>query len=197
MSRASELAKAEADRVEAEENAANKQGNPGDETTTEAEREAETTETEPLSEEAVMARMSALLDRHERGMRGLFGAEFDDMQACSFCNGIGFREEPTMTHHPDTETCRMCNGYGKLVTGSNIPTAAAIDCTQCGGQGFTHKAPPMPTPAPMAPQPIYVDPTTGLQVPAPGYGNGASGQGTWAPGHQPQPSALPPGAPQS
>lgn len=195
--RAAQLAKDEADRVEAEEAAAEAAAAQEARNGAESDDESATQDTPEISAEAAAERLDALLTRHEEGLRELFGEDWEGMAPCSFCQGFGFRNEPTMRPHPDMEECSTCAGWGVLVTHSNRPEKASIDCTSCGGNGYTMKIPQQAAPAAYNAQPIYIDVTTGLPaVPQPAQPP-LPAQGEWAPGHVPQPQPMPATVPHS
>lgn len=191
--RAAQLAREEADRVEAEEREAEANGAAEAPDEPQEPDEPETGTPEELTPEEGMRRLDALLTRHEQGLRELFGADFDGMTPCAFCNGFGFSDQPELQHHPEKERCDKCGGHGVLISGSQNPSFATVSCEACQGQGFKTVVPPMPQ-AQAQPQQtyIYLDPATGLQVAPPSMAP-AVPEGTWAPGHVPQRQPMPPG----
>lgn len=189
MSRATELAKAEADKAEAEDVGE-------DEAPPEVEDESEAlAESEPddgVSLEASLKAFEKENERHADEVASIMGADFDAMTPCENCNGVGFRPADPYKRDPNLQTCEACAGYGILVTGSLNPDKAVQPCITCGGNGFVTK--PMASPVPAAPAPVAMfDPYTGQPVPS--YAGGpvtpTSPNGEWAPGFVPPPQPLP------
>lgn len=191
MSRATELAKAEADRVEQEEREQLEDERPLDEPEQDVEDDSDLDLPDDASDEDRMDAFEQYMARHEARLEALMGGDFAELRACTVCNGLGYRGVGEALVDPDYETCATCAGHGYRLTGSLNPMYAQESCRDCGGQGFRRKVPPMQAAAPATPayEVRYIDPATGLEVPGPQYAPPANGN--WAPGYNPTPGPLP------
>lgn len=189
MSRASQLAKDEADAVEAE---GAVEDEATDEPTAPAEPAAEPVADDGVSLEASLKAFEDENTRHANKLAQIMGEDWEAMTNCENCNGVGFRPDDPYKRDPNLQTCEACDGYGILVTGSLNPEKAVQACMTCGGNGFVTKLTPAPTPPAAAPVQMF-DPYTGQPVPS--YAGGPvappSPNGEWAPGFVPPPQPLP------
>lgn len=133
-----EMARAEADQVEAEEETL------ADEDTSEEEAEVETSPADDPPEAVAgvdpkeLERESA---RHEKALRKIFGPVADGMDACGQCGGVGFvppdfAPAVEIQRSPDTVTCDACKGIGIRLTGSLNPQYETEPCSVCTGTGY-------------------------------------------------------------
>lgn len=165
MSAATDLANAEADRVEAE--------NPDSEEAAEA-ADAEPqpeVETEPEQEPSSHALVEELdrkarseATRHENALAKLHPDDWDQYTMCPLCIGDGYllpippgqqpdeiweavqvlsghQETGELRHAPYGETCDMCAGYGVVDVGARNPANASLPCRQCSGYGWLDTGP--------------------------------------------------------
>lgn len=147
MSRATELAKAEADATEAEDT-------PDEE---EEEAEAEETPEDPGPQtEAEIEAAKVLIDeenmRHGLAIKQIMGAGFNELFVCPTCSdfALGFTftapEEFPLLHLEEFERCSKCNGRGRGLTGATEDAPGYTQtCRVCAGQGYVEKpaAPPV------------------------------------------------------
>lgn len=189
MSRATELAKAEAEAAEAEEAAADQESGEIDDEDLES---PEPGVDDGVSLEASLKAFEKENTRHADEVASIMGEDFEAMTPCEQCNGVGFRPADPYKRDPNLQTCDACDGYGILVTGSLNPDKAVQACMPCGGNGFVTKLTPAPAPVAAAPVQMF-DPYTGQPVPS--YAGGPvappSPNGEWAPGFVPPPQPLP------
>jgi len=144
-SRAAELARQEADRVEAEDDdndndndAEPAEDAPPDEV--EADPDAEPGEGAPeLSMEGRAAALETLLETYHGAARNIFGAEWETADNCPQCSGLGFVFPTDPVKDPDTEQCPKCAGHGVLITESQVPQNVAKQCERCLGNGYIVK----------------------------------------------------------
>lgn len=141
MSTAAQLAREEADAVEAEE---------AEEAETETETETETAPPPPPdpppppTDKAI----EKVLTTYYNGVKRVLGEAADALIECPTCvdHLPGFvLELPTpvdeLNEDPETKTCPQCGGKGSLKTGAAfgyVETAARM-CGMCAGQGFVPK----------------------------------------------------------
>ncbi len=174
MSRVTELAEAEAARVEAEledETSAPDEpapdvaptGDPGPDSPDAdepapaepvPEEEAEEAESESPTPEQ-LAHFERQVAKHEAALKRIMGDDFKWFVPCFQCEGVGHvpATPPAavhLEHDPATEPCPVCKGYGELVTGSLKEQYAARLCGNCGGGGFITVSAPAPAPVAQA-----------------------------------------------
>ena len=141
MSTAAQLAREEADAVEAEE---------AEEAETETEPEPEPApepEPEPPAPPTDKA-IERVLTTYYNGIKRVLGPAAEEMHPCPSCADQlpGFvLSLPTpvdeLNEDPETKTCPQCAGKGSLKTGAAfgyVETAARM-CGMCAGQGFVPK----------------------------------------------------------
>lgn len=181
MSRATEIAKAEADEAEAENPDAEPvepiQPAEPDEDEVEAEDEPEP---EPSSL-AVVENADKALDaeqkRHAKALAKIFGAQWDDFAMCPLCQVDGYavpygpgevgpeqREAiltvmgegggPAYKDHPSEVRCPDCDGYGEMLNGSRRAEQLTSACQRCMGTGHLDRS-QLVAAAPAAPAPSY------------------------------------------
>lgn len=148
------------------------------------------------AEDAQVKALRRHMEQHGRKLRSILGDVFDAFEPCTYCEGIGYREQGAPVHHPLAEQCPDCGGHGFRFTGAVNPSYATLACESCQGQGYRLKPPPMSQPPVASPTLVYIDPSTGLQVPAPGGAASLPANGAWAPGYTPQPQPVPVPVPQ-
>lgn len=191
MSRATELAKAEAEAVEAVE--AQDEADADLEAAVAAE-DADRAADDGPSIEASLKAFEKENERHLEALEAIMGDDFEAMVTCENCNGVGFRPADPYKRDPNLATCQACDGYGILVTGSLNPEKAVQACMTCGGNGFVTRPMSQAAPAAVAAAPMF-DPFTGQ--PLTNYAGGAiqspSPNGEWAPGYTPPPQPFPAG----
>lgn len=158
-----EMAEAEAARAEADPDDADEDTDtdaepetPDDETAADPDAEP-ADEPEALSAEAFAAKLESVLTVHGDNMRGLFGDEYDAMQACGVCGGLGAVSPDAPVLDPDTQRCEKCKGWGVLITEAQDQNHVQRQCPQCMGNGY------VPRP------PAYVPPPEQPQIVMPGY----------------------------
>lgn len=171
MSRVTDMAKDEAERVEAEEDTSTEPVEPQ-----EPAEQAPEPEPDDASEVTGSVDTKALeraLGKHEREMQKVLGDGFDDMKACDTCQGFGFvpqAHEPVLPVLRDEQyqMCEKCNGYGQVLTGAQPDANPFTTCTACSGGGYI---------------------TQPVQLPAPSYAppNGGIGTGVVPPAAPPAP----------
>jgi len=144
-SKYAEMAKAEADTVEAEDtdedtdtDAEPEPETPPDEST--ADPEAAPAEDAPeLSMEGRAAALETLLETYHGAAQNIFGAEWETDDNCPQCSGLGFVFPSDPVKDPDTEQCPKCAGHGVLITESQVPQNVAKQCERCLGNGYITK----------------------------------------------------------
>ena len=187
MSRAKQLADAEADRVEAEDDL-----EPDDEDaetpTLPAEDEPEAaSRLEPPSMDEALAMLEAERERHAVALATIMGDDFAHFQECPICDTLGYRAMEDVPFDPRLRRCETCQGHGMLQTHSRKPGSELRDCTECQANGYTVIV-DHPTPPPMPAQPLIMyDPYTGQPVDVSRTAQPAQPDGTWAPGFTPPP----------
>jgi DnaJ-class molecular chaperone len=136
MSEVTKLAEAEAARAEAE---------PDEDETQEAEEvEGAEGEQEAPAEpapshdptEADMKAFQSEHARHERALVKIMGDDFEMLDVCEQCGGMGYAPPEQVKTHENYKACDVCNGFGQVATGSKNPSFATQDCPRCGGRGF-------------------------------------------------------------
>jgi len=147
MSKATELAEAEAARAEAEEP---DEEEAGEEEPAEppAEPETETEAAEPpLPEGALSAEQLGELDKaqtlYEKRVHRILGKD-NAPPPCPRCAGTGFdfqgeSPRPVLKVHDKFHGCVDCDGFGYVLTGSKRPELEQAECPTCQGRGFVEK----------------------------------------------------------
>lgn len=162
MSRITELANAEADEAEAEDEET-PEPLEGDEPTETGDRPAEPGE--PSTEAQIRQlgkRLDAEEERHRKRLAELLGEQFDHYLVCPLCQVSGYvlPYEPGQIEQaqraaiaaaagegapaayvasPDHEGCPRCDAKGLLLTGSQVPDQVTKLCDLCDGSGYvTH-----------------------------------------------------------
>lgn len=165
MSRAAELAREEADAVEAAENEQPEEdADTGDDAGNEQpEEDAPQAADEPADEpssnvsmEKALKQMERENERHAKRVAEIMGADFELVHVCEACAGFaaGFTLEapdtaPELLHGEMFERCVKCNGWGAVLTGSVNDIGRTTTCQNCTGQGYVTKVPTLPdVPAP-------------------------------------------------
>ena len=139
-----EKAKAEADRVEAEE--AEQQGedapaeqpaaDPVEEEAAELEAETETDD----SPEQMMKQLERSLANFKKALVKLFGDD-EPLEEIPQPGALGFMMPGYTAHrtHENFIRCDTCNGHGKVLTGSLAGENALANCPRCAGRGYLEK----------------------------------------------------------
>lgn len=180
MSKATELAEAEARRAEAEQPPESDDNDDTPDGDVEDPGDAPTPITEPPAEPEVNAEAQAKafvaeMNRHADEWAGIAGVPADTLEACPTCAGAGFLDRPLKVseHH---QRCDACNGYGVVISGSLNAQSATTQCTVCSGFGHVPKVPDTPAvaapangtpPAPLAA--VSSDPPEVAALRAAGY----------------------------
>ena len=144
MSRAAELAREEADRVEGEEL---------EELQDDDQAEPETVTPESAVDQEgdpdPVAALGPLVAGYVSGLEELMGADFGDLHACPFCTEFvpGFTWQqlvgpPDYAQDDTLEQCGRCKGWGVLLTGAKHEGGKTRPCSDCSGNGYTTKTPP-------------------------------------------------------
>lgn len=157
-----------------------------------AEPEAEPAD---LSIEAKAELYETALRLHHDNMAGFFGAEWESMDLCPLCNGVGAVSPDAPVLDPTTMRCERCKGHGQLMTEAVNANNVFRQCPDCLGNGYVPRADAQPAapqlatadyfpqasnaptsaPSPVAipPMPIFDatanvwrDPTTGAELAA-------------------------------
>lgn len=141
MSRAAELARLEADAVEAED-------------TDEAEAEADQADAEPDAEQPAEPpapppdvdpkALERVVAKYEKDLRRVLGPAAESMHPCPVCEGMGFtpgevEPPPQLVQDPQLEPCPECNALGLVLTGSKRDGQDMRSCTHCSGNGYRTK----------------------------------------------------------
>jgi hypothetical protein len=178
MSAATEIANAEADKVEAE-LGPDEELDPDGETDEEPEPEPE-----GESEASIQARIKKISDqvdredeRHVKRYREIFGEEFDSTyKECPLCQLAGWafpydgnmpeeqRQVVALVIGEDggtdykeaqfSQTCDACDGLGQVLSGAKTPHGQLVVCRKCTGNGWIEKLPaPISLVPPAAPSP--------------------------------------------
>lgn len=141
MSRAAQLARDEADRVEAED----------DETTDEpdAERpdEPDAEPAEPVDQARKIQALERENDRRAKALERIMGEDFAALTECPTCVGFvpgyivqGQEVIPDPAFDDASEACPKCLGYGRLRTRSLADGHDSVLCQRCSGAGWVTKA---------------------------------------------------------
>lgn len=180
-SRAAQLAAEEADRVEAEEaatgedeaEAADAADEAGEATTDEDTAEAEPGD-ETSSMEAIAKSLEDEIARHDAELGRILGAEYDAMQACYTCGGMGAIALEAPKPDPKSERCPECGGHGFFTTESLNPNHDAKTCIRCSGFGWIDRVPdPVTVPVSPATLAVYTPNTSTTYAPPPNNGTPA------------------------
>lgn len=135
MSKAAELAREEAERVEREE----RERNGGAAADGDGVTDLDAIASEGPSEEQV-AEMEAENQRHLDALREVMGPAFDLFQECPHCQGVGIGPRgPEPVQYERYRECPTCKGFGQVLTGAREPAVVAVACPGCGGRGFQER----------------------------------------------------------
>lgn len=104
-----------------------------------------------LSMEARAELMETALRLHYDNMAGFFGAEWEQMEQCPLCNGIGATGPESPALDPDTMQCPKCHGHGQLVTEAANPMKVLRQCPQCLGECVVPRVDYTPAPPTLMP----------------------------------------------
>ena len=144
-SRAVELAREEAERVEAEDeqeklsaSAAAPEPEPEPEPEPDEPADEPPAEPEQAFDPKAFEREQR---RHEREMRKVLGSAFAALDGCEQCGATGYVARdyaPPPPVLPDKElvVCAECNGYGLRLTPSLAQGKETVPCTTCNGNGW-------------------------------------------------------------
>jgi len=139
MSKATELARAEAEEAERDDDE-REHDDEHDQELEQAPVEPEQREwpAEPTEEMFAMAR--ELNAAHHQALRDLFGPFVEGMAECESCGGAGIAPPepagPDYAADPGKTTCTVCNGWGQLKTGSKAEGHVIERCDNCNGLGW-------------------------------------------------------------
>jgi hypothetical protein len=167
VSRATELAQAEAERAEAE----NPDAEPVEPIEPDESEEAEAEETEETPAEpsslAVIQSMEKALDaeakRHEKAVAKALGEHWTDFAECPLCQVAGYAMpyqpgeitpeqrdsilammgesgNQALAEHPTEVRCPTCDGWGEMRNGSRRAEQATSACQSCMGTGHLDKS---------------------------------------------------------
>ena len=152
MSAATELARAEADAVEAEDVDTDEAEDEADD---EAEAAAESSSN--VSMEKALQKLEAENVRHGKRVAEIMGDDFALVHVCTHCQDFaaGFTltppdEAPPLVHGGEFQRCGKCNGYGQVLTGALTDHGTTTTCRGCSGQGYIEVVLPL---APLPPMP--------------------------------------------
>jgi len=180
MSKATELALAEAERAESE---------PTPEPTPDEPTPDEPPAPEPAADDedpefsAKLEQMDREARRHTKAVAKIMGADFEAFAPCPTCSsGVqGFAPMGALGITPaatpadlkpasDTETCPECDGWGDVLTGAKVERGRIKPCSRCTGTGYIVQtsAPTLP-PANGSAQPPQLEPAWAAEARAAGY----------------------------
>lgn len=160
-----EAARAEAETEDEDEGAEEDEETEDEDETEGAEEEGDeaAAEWEPLSMEAVAAKIEEEGHRHSAALAAIFGPEYEAMEACPLCHMLGVVAPESPVIDPLTQRCERCKGWGQLVTEASNPEHRFRQCPECMGNGYVPRVetPPAEAAVPVAvpPMPVY-DPAT-------------------------------------
>lgn len=168
MSKATELAEAEAREAEAETPDEPAEPDADDQ---EQDEQAETDEhvekrAEPSAEQQVK-QLDRAVGNFERALRKLF--DFDgELEPVPLEGALGFMVPgvAAMRTHEKFKRCDTCNGYGQVLTGSLAANEATANCPRCAGRGYLEKLDRLPPP----PANVVAAAGNGEPAPADEYG---------------------------
>lgn len=191
MSRVKQLADAEADAAERED----------DENTTADDTPAPADDVpdlgpdddtlEPPSMEEAFKMLERERERHRVALETIMGDDFQQGVPCDVCAELGYRFLGEMPYDPTLTQCETCHGFGLVRTHSRHEQHAVRDCINCQGQGFRVKTDPPPQAATPPPPPLPMfDPYTGQPL-SPGTAAVADNGTGWAPGFTPPARPMP------
>jgi hypothetical protein len=139
VSKVTELAQDEAARAEAE----SPEPEPTPETETPAaepaEEPGEGEGEQPGSEDDEIKAFKAEYRRHENALRKIMGEDFEVLEQCNACAGMGYAPPVEIQAHHAYRACDTCNGFGVVRTGARNPEHEVTSCPRCGGLGFLTK----------------------------------------------------------
>lgn len=173
-SRIKQMADAEAERAEAEhpddaDDATEVEPDevPPDESTDDTDAEPDAPEPE-LSAEAFAAKLESVIRVHGDNLHGLFGADYESMEACPTCHGLGAVTPESPVLDPMTARCDVCKGWGQLITEAQEPTKIMRQCPKCVGNGYIPRSEiPQSAPAPVLPTYVGAAPQAATPEPPP------------------------------
>lgn len=155
MSAAAEMARAEADEVEAAEAA--EADTPDDEA---AEADADEQPSSNVSVDKALAQMEKENARHATAVAKIMGEDFALVYPCTHCEDFaaGFtftppEESGKLKRAAEFQTCEKCDGEGQVDTGAKKTATWHTTCRGCNGQGYIEV--PLP-PTYAAPDPVGV-----------------------------------------
>lgn len=183
MSKVSELARAEAEAVEAEEAEAAEEEEPTPD-------EEPTPEPEPEPEPEVQAvddvKLEKAVTSYFTALSKVLGPDMGGLSNCEHCSNYvpGLAPLEVLAQAPFTETCPLCQGKRMFKSGAADGDWYVVPCIRCNSKGYIDKSMEQPQPVasppayayqPPAPQPVV---SNGPTVPAPFQD--VNGQPTWA-----------------
>jgi hypothetical protein len=146
MSKATELAIAEAERAESE---------PEPEPTPDEPTPDEPPAPEPAADDedpeftAKLEQMDREARRHTKAVGKIMGDDFEAFVPCPTCSSgvqgfapmsaLGIPAAPTagdLKPASDTETCPECDGWGDVLTGAKVERGRIKPCSRCTGTGY-------------------------------------------------------------
>lgn len=142
-----EKAKAEAEQAEAEEREEQQTEEQPAEPEPELVVEPEPHPGDGLEEptDTMMVELGAACNDHHDHVRAIMGPFVASFVPCETCNGIGLAypppATPTLEPAPGLQLCTVCKGPGELATPSTRSGYDVIQCTNCGGRGYTGAMP--------------------------------------------------------
>ena len=158
MSRVTDLARAEADAIEAveeEENPTEPEPEPEPEPTPEPEPEP------PPDVGKMQKAIERVHGNYEAALKKVPGLMFDAYQPCENCGSMGYvlpSDQPEFEYQraPDKDTCPECAGAGLVISGARNENHALEQCSKCNGNGWVTIA---------RPEPVRYAETTGVPAP--------------------------------
>lgn len=151
MSRVTDLARAEADAVEAEEMDEAEEAD-----ALEGDDETEPEPSSNVSVERALKQLEAENERHAKRVAQIMGDDFELVHVCPGCVDFaaGFTltppdEAPPLLYGDEFQRCDKCNGYGSVLTHALTEHGSATTCRKCNGQGYIE----VPLPSAAVPPP--------------------------------------------
>lgn len=93
-----------------------------------------------------LAALDKELVRHEAAIHDAMGEFVAGFVACEACSGVGLVPPgPTPRPHAWFKTCPTCVGFGQVLTGSLSPGSEAVACPDCAGRGYLEAVDPSGT----------------------------------------------------
>lgn len=177
MASVAEMAREEAERVEAEEEDEQGAGEPESGDDEDEDEEPGNPATEAIGPDEIK-RAERAREAQRRKLAGILGDAYVAHE-CLFCSGLGYAPEPwpagvklavvqgedglafeveapslemPLLSAQDKAMCGECDGWGEVLSGSKASHGAITPCSRCAGNGWTQIARGEPT-APPYPQP--------------------------------------------